>query len=131
MSVLYHMSAVRFQREENSPWEPGILFNDGAIIIDQYGANPAKIWDYKIEHEKLSLDLSHIFKEPVKAEYGGIIGAGTLSIHQSSVDIKPPLVTGNLSVIIGELLQEANISKQALMEKVEQMGKIGKGIDNC
>ena len=61
----YKISIIRFQREETSPWEPGLMINEGDRIFDLKMQEPKEVWDYK-DMRLLSMDIDLFFTEAAK-----------------------------------------------------------------
>jgi hypothetical protein len=60
---MYNITAILFKRKENSEFGPGLLFDEGKIIIDQGGKTPETIWGWKRYSSVLSLSLTGVFSE--------------------------------------------------------------------
>lgn len=57
---IYLFETCKFQREEGSEWEPGVLMNEGRKgILDTHGQIPDKVWDFQTV-PGLSLDISEL-----------------------------------------------------------------------
>lgn len=58
---LSHISLCRFKREKNSPFEAGIIINDGACIIDSsFKVVKPPIWNYWMVDSLLSFAFPSI-----------------------------------------------------------------------
>jgi len=48
MAKLYRIEICRFQREENSDWEIGLLLNEGDLgILARDGSIPSEVWTWE------------------------------------------------------------------------------------
>lgn len=56
------IETCEFKREKDSPWEPGLLFNEGDIgIMDTSGKFVPKVWTWERECS-FAVELEPIFK---------------------------------------------------------------------
>jgi hypothetical protein len=52
--------ACRFQRKKKAQWEKGIIIGrngNGQTIIDELAKPVKTIWNYQLEHVRLSVDI--------------------------------------------------------------------------
>lgn len=57
---IYRIETCKFQREKDSEWEPGILFNEGDMgIHDAQNQKPDQVWDFK-QTPGFCLDISDL-----------------------------------------------------------------------
>jgi hypothetical protein len=54
------ITAVMFQGAEGAPWKPGIMIDDGAMIIDETNGIPQNVWNYIRRDSALSINVKPI-----------------------------------------------------------------------
>lgn len=60
---MYNIQTVIFKREQTSNMEPGLLLNEGELIIDLECKPVTQIYDYQRLPSYLSIGTEGIFKE--------------------------------------------------------------------